>query len=365
VLVSLRQIARNYSSIRAAVGEGVETAPVVKANAYGHGLVPVARELTAQGARILAVACTTEAVELRAAGVRADILIMGGALPGEEEATLEYRLTPVLHSLEDVRRLDAAAVRTGLPARFHLKIDTGMGRLGVLATAQEIAAALGPLQAARLTGLMTHPASGPFSQQTEDQLVAYRTLLPALGGAGIEPPVVHAASSTAIAYGRRDAWYSLVRPGLSLYGYVPDAGMDAAERLIDVAPALTWKARLLAVKQIPAGALVGYGGTFRAPHAMRIGVVAAGYADGVFRNLSNRGLMIAAGRAAPILGIVSMDVTTIDLTEARELQSGDEVTLLGAEGGITIDAATVAAWAGTIPYDVLCRIGPRVARVYE
>jgi alanine racemase len=361
-LVSLRRIAQNYRSICEAVGPDVEVAPVVKANAYGHGAVPVARHLVEQGVRTFAVATIAEGLELRGAGIAATLLIMGGVLPGEEAAAVECRLTPVLHSLDDIRRFENIARRSAVPAGFHLKIDTGMGRLGVRAEAAEILPVLQSLRFARLDGLMTHFASAPSSEQTDDQVRVWLGLLQGLRNTGIQPVTIHASSSAAIAYGRREAWLNLVRPGISLYGYCPRDGGAAAG--IDVAPALVWKARLITVKEVPEGALIGYGGTFRAPGRMRIGVVAAGYADGVFRNLSNRGMVIAAGKPARMLGIVSMDVTTVDLTEAPALRAGDEVTLLGTEGDASIDAADIADWAGTIPYDVLCRVGTRVLRVY-
>jgi alanine racemase len=172
------------------------------------------------------------------------------------------------------------------------------------------------------------------------------------------------AATMPIAYGRREAWGNLVRPGLSLYGYVPPPSGAAPPRILAVSPVLTWKARLLAVKEVPAGAPIGYGALYRAPRPIRIGLVAAGYADGVSHRLSNRGQVIAAERLVPILGAVSMDVTTIDVTECPSLRTGDTVTLLGSEGGVTLDAQQLAQTAGTIPYDVLCRISARVKRVY-
>jgi alanine racemase len=176
--------------------------------------------------------------------------------------------------------------------------------------------------------------------------------------------LVHASSTIAIGYARREGWHNMVRAGHALYGYVSPARGDAPRRRLDVQPALTWKAKLLAVKDIPEGAPVGYGGTFRAPRPMRIGILGAGYADGVFHRLSNRGKVIAAGQLTPILGAISMDLTTIDLSHTTALAPGDEVTLLGSEGEARLDAQQIARAAGTISYNILCSISARVRRVY-
>ncbi len=186
----------------------------------------------------------------------------------------------------------------------------------------------------------------------------------ALRDAGIGVDLVHTSSTNAIGYARRNAWHNMVRAGHALYGYVsPPRGAGPAQ-ILDVQPALTWKAKILAVKEIPEGTLVGYGGTFRAPAAMRIAILGAGYADGVFHRLSNRGKAIAAGQIVPILGTISMDLTTIDVSHAPQLQAGDDVTLLGAEGEARLDAQQIAKVAGTISYNILSSISARVRRVY-
>ena len=260
-----------------------------------------------------------------------------------------------------------AGARGASGADYHLKIDTGMGRLGTRAGAQEIAAVVAGCRHARLEGLMTHLASSAdyAGAQTENQVRAFEAVRLGLAELGVAPPIVHMASSIPVAYGRRPAWRQMVRPGHAIYGYVsPIARGEAPPRLLDVKPALSWKAALLAVKDLPAGALVGYGGMFRAPAATRIGVLAAGYADGIPHRLSNKGKVIAGGKFAPILGAVSMDLTTIDITHAPHLRPGDAVTLLGEEGGASIDAQQMAKLAGTISYSVLCGISARVKRVY-
>jgi alanine racemase len=366
VLVSLGQIARNYRAVRAAVGPDVEVMAVVKADAYGHGALAVSRTLVREGAKWLAVSSVDEGVALRLAGIPARILVMAGFLPQEKEAVMEYDLTPTAHSLDDIAELDRMAESAGRPLAFHLKVDSGMGRLGTRAEPEEIVAALAGLRHARIEGLMTHFASAAdfTSPQTDEQVARFNARLAALRAAGMGIECVHTSSTNAIGYARKDAWHNMVRAGHALYGYVSPPRGAARQPILDVQPALTWKAKILAVKDIPEGTLVGYGGTFRAPAAMRIAILGAGYADGVFHRLSNRGKVIAAGRIVPILGTISMDLTTIDVSHAPELKPGDDVTLLGAEGDARLDAQQIAKVAGTISYNILSSISARVRRVY-
>ncbi|MEO8367992.1 MAG: alanine racemase [Candidatus Solibacter sp.] len=367
VLVSRQQIARNFRNVKQVVGPNVEVAGVVKADAYGHGSLEVARVLCAEGARWLAVSSVDEGVQLRTGGIHGTrILVMGGFLPYEAEALLEYDLTPAVHSLAQMRDLDSFAATRGKPLAYHLKIDSGMGRLGTRATAAEILQAVADTPHARLEALMTHFASAAdySSPQTDEQLAYFHRVCEVLRAGGVAVPHLHTSSTNAIGYGRTDGWHTLVRAGHALYGYVSPARGDAPAQLLDVKPALTWKAKLLAVKDLPEGALVGYGGSFRAPRAMRIGILGAGYADGIFHRLSGRGKVIADGRLTAILGTVSMDLTTIDLSHTTALAPGDDVTLLGTEGDVSIDAQQIARVAGTISYNILCSISARVKRVY-
>jgi alanine racemase len=367
VLVSREQIARNYRRVRAAVGPAVEVAGVVKADAYGHGAIEVSRVLTDEGARWLAVSSVEEGVHLRRGGIReARILVMGGFLPYELPALVEHDLTPAVHSLDHMRELDGMARSLGRPIPYHLKIDSGMGRLGTRAPAAEIVAALRDTPHARLEGLMTHFASAAdyATRQTDEQLACFHAIAGDLRRAGFPAAWLHTSSTNAVGFGRSEGWHNMVRVGHAIYGYVSPARGDAPPQMLEVAPALTWKAKLLAVKDIPEGALVGYGGAFRAPRPMRIGILGAGYADGVFHRLSNRGKVIADGKLTSILGTISMDLTTIDLSHASALGPGDEVTLLGAEGDARLDAQQIARVAGTISYNILCSISARVRRVY-
>jgi len=367
VEISLPQIAANFEAIRSVVGPKVEVMPVVKADAYRHGAVQVSRTLMNAGARWLAVSNVEEGVILRENGINARILVMADFLPAERAGLLDYNLTPVIHSLDDIQDWDRSNAQRGLNAPYHLKIDSGMGRLGTRAPASEILAAVQSAKHVPLEGLMTHFASSAnyATAQTEEQSRAFQSICTDLAYAGVQPPYLHMSSSTPVAYGRRDAWQHMVRPGHAIYGYIsPVAKGTAPPRLLDVRPALAWKAAVLAVKDLPAGALVGYGGMYRAPQPMRIAVLAAGYADGIPHRLSNKGRVIVNGQIAPIIGAVSMDLTTIDITSCPPVKPGDPVTLLGREGDHSIDAQQIARLAGTISYSVLCGIHARVKRIY-
>ncbi len=360
VEVSRTRIRENYRAVRDLVAGAAEIMPVVKADAYRHGAIEISRVLESEGALWLGVSNVEEGIALRQGGIAARILVMADYLPEDRAALPEHNLTPVIHSLDDVA--DARVP-------YHLKIDSGMGRLGTRAEPEEIVRRVkaGP---APLEGLMTHFASSANyqSRQTEEQIARFERVVAAFGAAGMAPRYIHLSSSIPIAYRRVEAWGNLVRPGYSIYGYVSPAlggALGAAPApALRVAPALTWKATVLSVKDIEAGALIGYGGMHRATKNMRIAILAAGYADGIPHRLSNRGKVIAKGKFVPVIGAVSMDLTTIDVTACPDLRTGDAVTLLGTEGAVTIDAQQIARWAGTISYSVLCGIHARVKRVY-
>lgn len=364
--ISRDRIAANFRSVRAAVGPAVEVTAVVKADAYGHGAVEVSRVLAAQGAKWFAVSCVDEGVALREAGVDQRILVMADYFSYSRSALLEYHLTPVLHSLDDLRDLDSFARSKNASLPFHLKVDTGMGRLGTLAGPDEIACAVRDASSLKFEGLMTHFASSAdyTRPQTENQIAAFRNMADGLCARGVSPLYLHMASTNPIAFGRREAWQSMVRPGHALYGYLSPVRGAAPQQVLQVSPALEWKARILTTKDVPAGSPIGYGGIYCASRPMRIAVLGVGYADGLSHRLSNRGHVIAAGKLAPILGAISMDVTTIDITACPSLRPGDSVTLLGTEGSVSINAQQMARIAGTISYDILCGIRARVKRVY-
>ncbi len=335
---------------------------VVKADAYGHGSVEVSRILIHEGARWLAVSSVDEGVTLRNAGIDCRILVMAGVMPWERSAVREFRLTPAVHSVSEI----AAFHQADAPLHIHLKIDTGLNRLGTLAHADEIARALKNSPGIQLEGLMSHFASATdfTSPQTEAQIRMFDDMVAALERYGIRPPLTHCAGTNAIAYTRPGLARTLVRPGHAIYGYVSSARGHAPASALHVSPALSWKTRIVAVKDLPAGARVGYGGTYTTHGPTRAAILAAGYADGISHRLSNKGKVIAGGKLAPIIGTVSMDLTTIDITASPELRPGDEVTLLGREGDVFLDAHEIARTAKTISYNVLCGISARVKRYY-
>lgn len=366
VEISRQQLGDNFGATKEVVGPDVEVAPVVKADAYRHGAVEVSRVLEQRGAKWLAVSNTEEGVTLRDAGIVARILVMADFLTFTREAMLAYNLTPVIHSLDDITELNRIASNRETRYKFHLKVDSGMGRLGVRPDPAAILEALKNAPHTELEGLMTHFASAGNYQsgQTERQIAVFDGVAAALAEAGVRPSFVHLSSTIPIAYGRKAAWRGMVRPGHAIYGYVSPARGSSVQKILQVQPALSWKATVLQIKDVPAGSFIGYGGMFRTSAATRIAILAAGYADGIPHRLSNRGRVIVNGRFAPILGAVSMDLTTIDVTQSPEIRVGDSVTLLGREGDASIDAQEIARLAGTISYSVLCGIHARVKRVY-
>ncbi len=365
VEVSRSQIAANFAAIREAVGPTVEVMPVVKADAYRHGAVEVSRVLVEHGASWLAVSNTEEGIALRDAGVRARILVMADFLPFTREAMIAYDLTPVIHSFEDLGELNRLAASRAERYRCHLKIDTGMGRLGVRSEAAMVAAAIRSAPHVMVEGLMTHFASAAnyVSEQTADQIREFQELAAELAREGVCPELLHMSSTIPVAYGRTAAWQQMVRPGHAIYGYVSPARGPAPQPILRVKPALSWRATILSVKEIAAGELIGYGGMYRTSKPTRVAVLAAGYADGIPHRLGNRGSVIVHGQLAPIIGAVSMDLATVDVSHAN-VRAGEAVTLLGTEGNLSIDAQQIARWAGTISYSVLCGIHARVKRLY-
>jgi alanine racemase len=332
--ISLERLAQNYRNIQTKVGKTVLVAGVVKANAYGHGAVPVSRALVEEGAEWLAVSNVAEGLELRRAGIAARIMVMGGVLPFQRQALLDAHLTPVVHSLEELREWDAV----GRILSAHLKVDTGMARLGMREAPAAILAAVAALKHVHVEGLLSHFATPEDPVQSAAQMERFEAVLRV-----VKPEVIHFASSFAISDRLKGSWLTMVRPGIALY-----------ERV------LTWKAAILAVKNLPKGEPVGYGARYRAERDIRTAVIAAGYADGVPRALTNKGSIAIGDCLAPIIGAVSMDLTTIDVTDCAPVHIGDEAVIIG--GAITAD--DVAQMAGTISYEILTGIGNRVERVY-
>lgn len=358
--IDLAALTHNLSCIRGRLG-GAGVLAVVKADAYGHGAVPVARRLEREGVSWFGVALPEEGVELRDAGLRSPILVLGGFAPAQAEVILAHDLTPALFRREQAEALHAAATRRGVVAKAHMKIDTGMGRLGVpAAEVDALAATLTGMPAIDITGAFSHLAAAdePGNPYTAQQLQTFLRSVKVLRDHGLRPELLHLANSPAI-LDHRATWMTLARPGLLLYGYNPDRRATP----MPVRPVLTLKSRLIDVRDVPEGGTVGYGRAWRAAAPSRIATLGIGYADGLPRAASNRGEVLVRGRRAPIAGRVSMDLTTIDITAVPEAGPGDVAVLIGRQGGDAIGADSLATAAGTIPWEILARIGRRVPRL--
>lgn len=369
--VHLEAIAHNLGVVRALVSEDRASPPrvyaVVKADAYGHGVVPVARALEAAGVDGLCVALVEEGIELRDAGVGLPILVMSGLYGDGLGAALDARLTPVIHDPSQVEALRAA--RAHAPVRVHLKVDTGMGRLGITADALPgFLDAVAALRHVVVEGLMTHFANADCDDPgyTATQLRRFDEARALCAGAGIRPEVAHAAASAA-AFRMPEARMDLVRVGVALYGVTPFP--HAAPGLL---PAMRLRTEVIALRELPAGSPVGYGGAWRAGRASVIATLPVGYADGFFRRLSSDAEVLIQGRRCRVVGNVSMDMTTVDVTElarATGVAVGDEAVLLGSQRGAggfdVIRAEEIALRVGTIPYEVLTAVSRRVPRSYH
>jgi len=362
-VIDLGAISANLRAVRNLLRPGVAVLAVVKANAYGHGCIEASRALVAAGADALGVAYVEEGILLRRAGIRTPMLVMGPTPPEAAEAFLQYRLIPMISDLALAERLSNLATQAGRTVDVHLKVDTGMARLGVSpGEALAYAAKLARLPGLRLEGLMSHFAAAEADDPApaRDQLVRFREVDRALRAAGIVVARRHLANSAGL-LALPEAHLDLVRPGLLLYGYTPSPRL--ASRLA-LRPALTLRTRIAALRDVPRGQGVSYGHTFVAPRDLRLATLPLGYADGVSRALSNRGQVLVRGRRVPILGRVCMDMTLVDVSAIPEAALGDEAVLIGRQGEEVITAADVAAAAGTISYEVLAGIGPRIPRAY-
>lgn len=364
--VDLSALRFNATQIRKLLDGRAEILAIVKADAYGHGAVAAARALSAAGVNLFGVASTEEALELRQAGVSLPVLVLAGIDPRDGGEIIRHRLTPVLFDLPTARDLDALAGKAGERISVHLKVDTGMTRLGFSWREWEGALrVLRELAHLRVEGIMSH-FSVAESAGTEDrsftgeQLRRFQSCLDQARQAGLSPRYVHLANSAATALWG-EARFNLVRPGLMLYGEYPAPCLREA---INLHPVLRWKTQVLSLKKVPAGDTVSYGRTFCCGCESRIATIPAGYADGYSRSLSNRGEVLVRGRRVRVAGVVCMDLTMIDVTDVPEVEPGEEVVLLGKQGTEEITASEMARWMGTIPYEVLCGIGKRVPRVY-
>jgi alanine racemase len=360
--VDLAAYAHNLRAIRERVGDRRVLA-VVKANGYGHGLVPIARTAVAAGADMLGVALVEEGIALRQAAIRAPILVLAPPLPEQAPAIVSHGLEQVVSHREVAEALAQAAAARGETVALHVKVDSGMGRVGVAPEqALELCREIAALPGARLAGVMTHFATAdePDVSYSRGQLERFLAVVRQVREAFPMPPLFHAANSGAIA-AMPESYLDMVRPGLSSYGISP--GPEGCE--LPLRPVMTLKARLTQIRDLPAGQPVGYGCTYTLTRPSRIGILPIGYADGYRRALSNQGEALVRGRRVPIRGRVSMDQLLVDLTDLPEVALGDEAVLLGSQGGDTITAWEIADRVGTIVDEVLVALTDRVPRVYS
>jgi len=380
--VSLTALRYNLEAIRDYVNPPSEkrqtprmVLSIVKGNGYGHGGPEVAKALEKFGADWFGVASAGEGMELRKAGVRKPILVLGGFWPGEEKNLLQHNLTPAIHRSEQLALFDAAAAKAHKKqVSIHLKFDTGMNRLGIApGEADCFAKLLAKCKRLELTGTFTHLAASevftdtPTGRETPEQLERLFGAIDRLRALGVSPGIVHIANSAAIA-ARPESWADMVRPGAILYGYHP--GFDPIdlrtkyEAKLALRPVMSLRARLLNVRSVAAGSGVGYNASWVAKRPSLVAVLAAGYADGIHRSLGNRGCVHIRGHKAPIIGIVSMDVSMLDVTDIPDVQIGDIATAYGSDGDNVYPANVVARCIGTVTSDLISGVSRRVPRFY-
>jgi len=362
--IDLKALRFNYHQIRRRIPKGAKILGVVKADAYGHGAVPVSLELERLGVEYLGVAIAEEGIQLRKGGVRTPILILGGIFPGEVDRLLKFDLTPVVFQKESLELISKKAGKRRGKVRVHLKVDTGMGRLGVpLRLWPDLLKETRRFSKIEVEGILSH-----FSMTDEDggvysaqQWREFQNALLAAEEMGISCKYLHMANSANLTAFPSYAG-NLVRPGIMLYGSYPSRSCQA---LIQLKPVMTLKTRIHFLKAVPPGVKISYGGTFTTRRKSLIATLPIGYADGYRWNLSNRGEVLVRGRRAPVVGRVCMDYVVVDVTGIRGVRVGDEVVLMGRQGNGRITPEEIAEKAGSISYEVLCSVGKRVPRIYK
>ncbi len=369
--IDLDALARNFRTIKGRVAKEVKVMAVVKADAYGHGAVECSRRLEKEGADWFGVALPEEGIELREAGITKPILCLAGFWKGQERACIQHNLVPIVTTHETAAALDTAAGEAGCVAPIHVKVDTGMGRLGVrFDEVKEFAALLKRFQHINVSGLMTHfaAADDPLCDPlTSNQIQRFAQISEIFRTQGFEPEYHHLASSAAI-YSRPEACGNMIRPGGILYGLWRDIlkGSGDEPRL---QPVMALRSRITLLKWVPQGETIGYGCTFEASRQTLVAIVPIGYHDGYMRGLSNRAHVIVRNSYAPVIGRISMDLTLIDVTGVGGVELEDEVTLLGSAGQagaqtLTVTAEDLARISGTLSYEITCGISRRVPRYY-
>jgi len=361
--VDLGALEFNYREIKKRIPEGVKVLAVVKADAYGHGAIPISLRLEKLGVEYLGVAISEEGVELRKGGVKSPILVLGGIFGGEVDQIFRFRLTPVIFRNDCLKILSREAKKRRRKVKVHLKVDTGMGRLGVpLNLWPDFLREVRRFPKIEIEGILSHFSMTDEEKGfTQSQWRAFKRAVAIAQELGISSEYLHMASSaTLTAFPGYAA--GLVRPGIMLYGSYPS---PAFRSLISLKPVMTLKTRVHFLKSVPSGARISYGGTFRTKRESRIATLPIGYADGYSRHLSNHGEVLIHGKRAPVVGKVCMDFIMVDVTDIPRVSVGDEVILIGRQGGEQITPEEIAEKINSISYEVLCSIGKRVPRIYK
>jgi alanine racemase len=365
--VDLDALRGNLAWIRHRVGRDVRVLAVVKADAYGHGLKQIAALLMQSGADLFGVANLSEAQSIHSVGAGWPVLMLGACLPGEVDAAVRDGVTPTISSLDEARLFSAAAAKRRVTVAVHVKVDTGMGRLGVpVGSAVRLVAAIARLPSLRCEGIYTHYSAAEDDRDfSRTQAERFAQVITALRARGLCPPLVHANNSAALLH-EPATIYNVVRPGLLIYGIAPPGGPgDASGICRHLRPALSFKCRVSLVKSVPKGTPLSYGGNFVSARAMRVATLTAGYGDGYLRSASNRSSVLVHGRRCRVLGRITMDQMLVDVTGLRGVRAGDEAVLIGKQKGGEITATELAAWCGTVPWEVLTAITYRVPRLYR
>ncbi|MGF7184281.1 alanine racemase [Desulfitispora alkaliphila] len=360
--IDLKAIKSNMQLIRELISPGVEIMAVVKANAYGHGANKVSRTCLEAGADNLGVAIIEEAVDLRNIGITKPILVLGHTPIHKAQIAIEMNVTQTIYTLDQARSLSELASRIGKKAKIHLKVDTGMGRLGFTEGNWKDIYAIAKLRNLEIEGIFTHFAVADCDPEyTRLQQERFDKILFQLKKDGIEIPKVHAANSAGIIQ-HPESYYNMVRPGLIIYGLYPDEGVDKSR--IKLTPAMSLKTRIVHLKQVPPGTKISYGGTFVAENTSLIATIPIGYAHGYSRLLSNAGYAVVNGGKAPVVGRICMDQTMIDVTNLKDVKVGDEVLLFGHNNSEILPVEEVASTMGTVNYEIICKVSNRVPRIY-
>jgi len=339
-----------------------EIMPIVKADAYGHGAIPVVKTLIACGAKRYGVALLEEALEIKAAFPEITVMVIGATEKNESDTLVKEDIIPTVFQLDQAQALSESAVRLKRTARLHIKIDTGMGRIGFRETDLSEILRIADLPNLLIEGIFTHFATADQRDLSfaRKQLRCFTTIYEELQRAGITIPIRHTANSAGIIQ-IPESHFELVRLGISLYGLTPSSQIDGNIRL---EPVMAWKAKVSHVKSIDTGETVSYGRTFQAAYPTVVATIPVGYADGLRRALSNQGEVLIHGRRSPMIGRICMDQAMLEVTKIPKVKVGDIVTILGKDGNEQLTATEMADWMGTISYEVVCGISKRVPRVY-